>query len=466
MSRRQDLGRFEEEEQLAAALEASEEVRKAQETNMMVAKAQATMRQAFVEDEQQITLTELREKRTKDEGKASCTACGGGQPGPDNELLLCDNLHCQTIAWHQLCLDPPVGEIPDGLWHCPFCTDMVAANNAAPVVDDRIPEAPDAAAPADAVAPADAAAPANAAAPADAATPADPAVPVDAAAPADAAAQGGAAAQGDAATLGDAAVPADAAAQAVASRAHLAEATRVADRAREAAVAKRAEASAAAVAEKAAIKEAEEAEAKAKQAADKAEKAAACAVEAEAQADRAAMALDAALAAERQTTGTSSDPLPPPLPPPPLPSINHNDHASRSSLVVGSAIETLVDAGISLQGSATQQSAASQSATQQPAAQTASGKRKVRESQPMARPARRGKTALEWSGAWPKGTKVEVLFDAGEKHEKWYTGSVEKYEMYWDTMQYCIVFTDGDKHWYKREVLEVLVAAAEGVRFL
>ena len=91
----------------------------------MAAQVQANMQKAKDED---VALYTLRKERRKLEQSARCTACNGAEPGPENELLLCDNLLCQTIAWHQKCLPIPVCDVPDGNWYCPFCVHAGAAN--------------------------------------------------------------------------------------------------------------------------------------------------------------------------------------------------------------------------------------------------------------------------------------------------------------------------------------------------
>nr|XP_022911705.1 PHD and RING finger domain-containing protein 1-like [Onthophagus taurus] len=48
-----------------------------------------------------------------------CQICGS----PDNEdtMLLCDAC---DMGYHMLCLDPPLDEIPEGVWMCPYCTPV------------------------------------------------------------------------------------------------------------------------------------------------------------------------------------------------------------------------------------------------------------------------------------------------------------------------------------------------------
>eukprot|EP00959_Pyramimonas_sp_CCMP1952_P432318 9053227-Pyramimonas_sp.AAC.1 len=38
-------------------------------------------------------------------------------------MLLCDKC---DLGWHMFCLDPPLGEIPEGDWFCPRCVSATA----------------------------------------------------------------------------------------------------------------------------------------------------------------------------------------------------------------------------------------------------------------------------------------------------------------------------------------------------
>ena len=42
-----------------------------------------------------------------------CDVCGEG-----GDILLCDTC---TLSWHLTCLDPPLDEVPEGMWSCPKC---------------------------------------------------------------------------------------------------------------------------------------------------------------------------------------------------------------------------------------------------------------------------------------------------------------------------------------------------------
>ena len=74
----------------------------------------------------------LREERRRLEREAVCYRCESGKV-PDNQVMLCDNLLCATIAWHQLCLEPPILEIQDGIWFCPICADNGVAERSVTV---------------------------------------------------------------------------------------------------------------------------------------------------------------------------------------------------------------------------------------------------------------------------------------------------------------------------------------------
>jgi len=83
---------------------------------------------------------------TKLRGLGGCFKCGDGQPNDIlGEILYCDTPKCGTgnmnlipsfivafvcfslacccVEWHQLCIDPPLFEIPVGAWHCRLCTN-------------------------------------------------------------------------------------------------------------------------------------------------------------------------------------------------------------------------------------------------------------------------------------------------------------------------------------------------------
>jgi len=47
-----------------------------------------------------------------------CEVCS--LPSPEHNLLLCDWCNC---AWHTDCLRPPLAQVPEGIWVCPYCVD-------------------------------------------------------------------------------------------------------------------------------------------------------------------------------------------------------------------------------------------------------------------------------------------------------------------------------------------------------
>jgi hypothetical protein len=52
------------------------------------------------------------------DAKWCCEVCS--LPSPEDNLLLCDWCNC---AWHTDCLTPPLPEVPEGVWLCPYCDD-------------------------------------------------------------------------------------------------------------------------------------------------------------------------------------------------------------------------------------------------------------------------------------------------------------------------------------------------------
>ncbi len=55
-----------------------------------------------------------KEEEEEDEHNEFCKLCKDG-----GELLCCDSC---PWAYHPLCLNPPLKEIPDGDWRCPRCS--------------------------------------------------------------------------------------------------------------------------------------------------------------------------------------------------------------------------------------------------------------------------------------------------------------------------------------------------------
>ena len=50
-----------------------------------------------------------------------CVHCLSGDASDGNDILVCEAAHSTTVGWHQLCLTPPLREIPMGCWLCPEC---------------------------------------------------------------------------------------------------------------------------------------------------------------------------------------------------------------------------------------------------------------------------------------------------------------------------------------------------------
>ena len=60
----------------------------------------------------------------EDEGEGEdfiCVHCHSADASEANEILICEGAHSATLGWHQLCLTPPLDEVPDGCWLCPEC---------------------------------------------------------------------------------------------------------------------------------------------------------------------------------------------------------------------------------------------------------------------------------------------------------------------------------------------------------
>ena len=50
-----------------------------------------------------------------------CGHCLSGDAYEGNDIRICEGAHSATVGWHQLCLAPPLQEIPTGCWLCPQC---------------------------------------------------------------------------------------------------------------------------------------------------------------------------------------------------------------------------------------------------------------------------------------------------------------------------------------------------------
>jgi hypothetical protein len=51
-------------------------------------------------------------------GEERCQICHS--PEGEDTMVMCDN--CFT-GWHMACLNPPLPEVPEGVWVCPHCRD-------------------------------------------------------------------------------------------------------------------------------------------------------------------------------------------------------------------------------------------------------------------------------------------------------------------------------------------------------
>ena len=73
--------------------------------------------------EEMLLLHGSTDARTKhSQADPHCMTCGGGDSveGENNEILLCDGLHCAN-NYHQQCCSPAVAAVPEGAWLCPTC---------------------------------------------------------------------------------------------------------------------------------------------------------------------------------------------------------------------------------------------------------------------------------------------------------------------------------------------------------
>ena len=289
----------------------------------------------------------LREERRRLEREAVCYRCESGKEMPDNQVMLCDNLLCATIAWHQLCLEPPILEIPDGIWFCPICADNGVAERSVTVNEKLREQEP---------------------VPGPASVPVIP--PRDGPRGKSEKRLGGAGSSSDPLQAQQMPPP-----------------RRVAKRV------------------------------------DKVEAAA-------------------------LTNGEPS---------------RHN--GAKDSVEALEAEEAMAHETATVLATVKRAPLSARSAPRppcpsesEPSASTALGKRKAAckppascavagSAAPSAVRQRRGMQQLEWSGELAKGTRLEMLFDPGYPHEKWYKGSVEKCEMHWDQIMYCIHFEDGDQRW-------------------
>ena len=61
-------------------------------------------------------------EENEDEGEdIVCVHCLSGDASDGNNILICEGAHSAMVGWHQLCLTPPLQEIPTGCWLCLEC---------------------------------------------------------------------------------------------------------------------------------------------------------------------------------------------------------------------------------------------------------------------------------------------------------------------------------------------------------
>ena len=56
----------------------------------------------------------------EEDADTACSCCGSTWWSDGNEMLLCEGEGCSS-GWHLQCLQPPLGEVPEGTWLCPVC---------------------------------------------------------------------------------------------------------------------------------------------------------------------------------------------------------------------------------------------------------------------------------------------------------------------------------------------------------
>ena len=59
----------------------------------------------------------------EEDADTACSCCGSTWWSDGNEMLLCEGEGCSS-GWHLQCLQPPLGEVPEGTWLCPVCQPM------------------------------------------------------------------------------------------------------------------------------------------------------------------------------------------------------------------------------------------------------------------------------------------------------------------------------------------------------
>ena len=63
----------------------------------------------------------MAEENEDEDEDIVCVHCLSGDAYDVNDILICEGAHSTMVGWHQLCLTPPLREIPTGCWLCPEC---------------------------------------------------------------------------------------------------------------------------------------------------------------------------------------------------------------------------------------------------------------------------------------------------------------------------------------------------------
>lgn len=111
----------------AELVRALKKSRKEENHDLTLAISQANQKQAELEEEEEVRLRGEESEDSlfeeKQDGQA-CKECGGFTSKLSNKMLLCDGSGGECpLAFHQLCLDPPVLSLPKAneKWFCPGC---------------------------------------------------------------------------------------------------------------------------------------------------------------------------------------------------------------------------------------------------------------------------------------------------------------------------------------------------------
>lgn len=76
----------------------------------------------------QIPIDAPQEPTNEFDNPTFCEVCG--QSNREDRMLLCDNC---DMGYHLECLNPPLAEVPPGVWFCPVCEPEIQFDN--PLVD-------------------------------------------------------------------------------------------------------------------------------------------------------------------------------------------------------------------------------------------------------------------------------------------------------------------------------------------